>query len=104
MTNIDHAAEMAADYTAAWNSGSAEAGNGGGVLRRRSRSPLTCDSFRRSGDHALFVWTFTGHYAANKAPLKVHGWEEWELDHDLKVTASRGWFDAVDYERQTAGA
>jgi hypothetical protein len=34
----------------------------------------------------------------------VVGWEEWELDADLQVTASRGWFDA-DYARQTgAGA
>jgi hypothetical protein len=42
--------------------------------------------------------------AATQGRLRVVGWEEWELDADLQVTASRGWFDA-DYARQTgAGA
>lgn len=129
MTNADRATQIAEDYTAAWNSGSAEAVasfyaedgkiviNKGDPWSGRAKVQemaagffadvpdlsLTCDSFRTSGDHALFVWTFTGHYAENNAPLKVHGWEEWDLDTDLKVKASRGWFDAEDYERQTAG-
>ena len=33
---------------------------------------------------------------------RAWGWEEWDLDADLKVKASRGWFDADDYARQTA--
>lgn len=36
-------------------------------------------------------------------PLRVRGWEEWELNDDLKVVASRGWFDANDYARQAGG-
>jgi hypothetical protein len=32
----------------------------------------------------------------------VVGWEEWDLDADSQVVASRGWYDAADYERQTA--
>jgi hypothetical protein len=35
--------------------------------------------------------------------LRVVGWEEWDLDAELKVKASRGWFDAHDYARQTKG-
>ena len=27
----------------------------------------------------------------------------WELNEDLKVKSSLGWFDAVDYARQIAG-
>jgi hypothetical protein len=34
--------------------------------------------------------------------LRVSGWEEWDLDADHKVKASRGWFDADDYARQTS--
>jgi hypothetical protein len=46
------------------------------------------------------LWTFTGHHAGTKAPLTVIGWEEWDLDADQKVKASRGWFDGDDYVRQ----
>ena len=34
--------------------------------------------------------------------MKVGGWEEWELDEDLRVKSSLGWFDAAEYERQIA--
>jgi len=121
--------KMAADYTAAWNSGSAEAvasfyaETGRIVINRgtpwEGRSgivamasgffadvpdlSLTCDTVRRSGSHALYAWTFTGHDAKTGNPLTVHGWEEWELDEDLKVKQSYGWFDSDDYGRQVAG-
>ncbi|MCB1334299.1 MAG: nuclear transport factor 2 family protein [Roseivivax sp.] len=122
-------AQMAADYTAAWNSKSAEAvasfyaDNGEIIINRgepwtgRARVrdmaagfyadvpdlTLTCDDIRCSGTHAVYVWTFTGHDATTGKPLKISGWEEWELDGALKVVASRGWFDAEDYARQAAG-
>lgn len=64
---------------------------------------LTCDDLRVSGNHAIFVWTFTGHDATSGKPLNVRGWEEWDLNDDLKVSASRGWFDAEDYARQAGG-
>ena len=44
-----------------------------------------------------------GHDATTGKPLNIRGWEEWELNDDLKVVASRGWFDAKDYARQAAG-
>lgn len=121
--------KIAQDYTAAWNSKSPEAVasfyaedgeiviNRGAPWTGRARVAemaagfyadvpdltLTRDDIRHSGTHALYVWTFTGHDAASGNPLNSRGWEEWDLDPDLKVKASRGWFDADDYARQAAG-
>ena len=64
---------------------------------------LVCDKVRCAGDHVVSLWTFTGTHSGTKNPLRVVGWEEWDLDADLKVKASRGWFDADEYGRQTAG-
>jgi len=116
-------------YTAAWNSGSAdavsmfyaEAGriviNGGSPWEGRSGVAqmaagffegvpdlrLACDAVRVAGSHAVYLWTFTGTHATSGRALRVSGWEEWDLDADNKVKASRGWFDADDYARQTGG-
>ncbi len=65
---------------------------------------LTCNDIRVSGNHAVYVWTFTGHDVDTGNPLSVRGCEEWELDDDLKVRSSRGWYDAEDYAAQIAGA
>ncbi|WP_297081679.1 nuclear transport factor 2 family protein [uncultured Demequina sp.] len=125
----DSIAQMAQDYTTAWNSKSAEAvasfyaEDGEIVINRgepwsgRARVTdmaagffadvpdltLVCDEIRCSGNHAVYVWTFTGHDATSGNPLDIRGWEEWDLDEDLKVKASRGWFDADDYTRQAGG-
>jgi uncharacterized protein (TIGR02246 family) len=127
--DMDTLKTIAADYTAAWNSKSAEAvasfyaENGGIVINRgtpwKNRSAvtdmaagfyadvpdltLTCDDIRIAGTHAVYVWTFTGHDAGTGNPLMIKGWEEWDMDDDMKVVASRGWFDAEDYGRQVAG-
>jgi uncharacterized protein (TIGR02246 family) len=122
--------DIAAAYTAAWNSKSPEAVasfyaqdgviviNRGEPWQGRSRVAdmaagfyadvpdltLTCDSVRAAGAHVIYVWTFTGHDAGTGNPLTIHGWEEWDMDADMKVKASRGWFDAEEYGRQAAGA
>ena len=122
-------ATITAAYTAAWNSGSAEAvasfyaATGGIVINRgtpwEGRAgvqamaegffadvpdlTLTCDGLRVAGDHVVYLWTFTGHHAVTRNPLRITGWEEWDLDEEGKVAASRGWFDAEDYARQVAG-
>ena len=129
MIDVRAVAKMAADYTAAWNSKSPEAVasfyaedgeiiiNNGDPWSGRSRVKdmaagfyadvpdltLTCDDVRCAGTHVIFVWTFTGHDASSGNPLNIQGWEEWEIGDDLKVKASRGWFDAVDYGRQAEG-
>jgi len=64
---------------------------------------LTLDKLRIAGNHVAYLWTFTGHDAKTRNPLVVSGWEEWDIDPDGKVSASRGWFDAEDYDRQIAG-
>ena len=123
------AEELAAAYTAAWNTGSPEAVSGffaesGEIVINRG-SPwegrdrvaamaagffaevpdlrLACDSVRAAGDHLVYLWTFTGTHSGTGNKLRIAGWEEWDLDSALKVQASRGWFDADDYARQVAG-
>jgi ketosteroid isomerase-like protein len=102
-------ARLADQYTAAWNSGSAAAvasffaEDGEIVINRgepwigRARvadmaagffadvpdMALTCDEIRCAGS-------------------KVQGWEEWDLDGDLKIRSSRGWYDAEDHASQVA--
>ena len=120
-------AALAEAYTAAWNSGSPDAvasffAADGQIVINRGKPwlgregvaamaagffadvpdlALTCDEVRCAGDHVAYLWTFTGTHAGSKNPLRVVGWEEWDLDADLQVVASRGWFDTADYERQT---
>lgn len=119
---------MAAAYTAAWNSGSAEAvaefyAEDGGIVINRGTPwegragvtmmaagffadvpdlALVCDGLRIAGDHVAYLWTFTGHHAQTRAPLKITGWEEWDIGADGRVSASRGWYNAEDYARQVA--
>ena len=119
---------LAAAYTAAWNSGSPEAvaafyAQDGQIAINRGNPwigrkgivdmaagffadvpdlKLVCDGVRCAGNHVAYFWTFTGTHASTKNPLRVVGWEEWDLDADLKVAASRGWYDADDYARQSA--
>ena len=120
---------MADAYTAAWNSGSAQAvaefyAKDGGIVINRGEPwqgrdrvaqmaagffrdvpdiKIVCDGLRCAGDHVVYLWTFTGTHSGTKRPLRISGWEEWDLDADYKVKASRGWYDAVDYTRQTGG-
>ena len=97
---------MAAAYTAAWNSGSAEgvasfyAPDGQIVINRGQPwvgrqgiaemaagffadvpdLRLVCDDLRRAGDHVAYFWTFTGTHTATRNALSVSGWEEWDLN------------------------
>ena len=121
------AERLAAGYTAAWNTGRAEAvasffaETGGIVINRgplwQGRAGvaamaagfyadvpdlrLTCDGVKLAGSHMLYLWTFTGTHVGTGGKLKITGWEEWELGDDLQVTASRGWFDPEEWVRQT---
>lgn len=65
---------------------------------------LQNNGIRSAGNHVVFMWTFTGHDAQTGNPLNVPGWEEWELDDNMKVTSSLGWFDADNYQRQVDGS
>ena len=126
---LDTARALGQAYTQAWNSGQAAAVaafyapdgqiaiNGGPAWQGRDGVAamadgfyadvpdlhLTCDGLRLSGDHLIYLWTFTGHHAGTKCALKIVGWEEWDLNADHLVQISRGCFDGTDYARQVAG-
>lgn len=128
MSDHDRIRQVADAYTAAWNSGSADAVaefyardgriviNQGQPWEGRGRVAemaagffadvpdlnLVCDALRIAGDHVVYMWSFTGTHAVTGNPLRVAGWEEWDMDAEQRVTSSRGWFDADDYARQTA--
>lgn len=121
--------DLATRYTAAWNSkvpedvaafhvptsqiiinrGEASVGHDGltemaaGFHAAVPDLLLRNDGIRGAGDHVIFLWTFTGHDANTGNPLSVSGWEEWDLNDDMKVTSALGWFDADDYQRQVDG-
>lgn len=119
--------ELAAAYTAAWNTGRPEAVaaffaaegaitiNDGIPWEGRDRVAemaagfyadipdlnLVCDGLRTSGDHLVYLWTFTGTHAGTRKAVKVLGWEEWDVDAEGFIRLSRGWFDSEEYARQT---
>lgn len=64
---------------------------------------LQCDGIRGAGGHIVYLWTFTGHHAETGNPLNVRGWEEWELNGEMKIMSSLGWFDGEEYQRQVDG-
>ncbi len=127
---LDDARRVAEGYTAAWNTGDPQAvaafyaSDGRIIINRGEPSigragvaqmaagffadvpdlSLMCDGVRVAGAHIVYLWTFTGTHSVTKRSLRVTGWEEWDLDDDLKVAASRGWFDADDYARQVGSA
>lgn len=123
---IKDAEALAAGYTAAWNSGRARAvaqyfAPDGSIIINRGRPwegrdgieamaagfyadvpdlSLVCDGIRLLGDHMVYLWTFTGHHSGTKAPLRIVGCEEWDLDAQGLIRHSRGWYDAADYAAQ----
>lgn len=120
---------MTAKYTQAWNSGDPAAvadhyapgkgitinrgeqqfgreamlGMAGGFMSSFPDLVLTRDFIRVANDHGVFGWTLEGHHFETKNFVRASGWEEWELDENMLITNSLGWFDAIDYERQVAG-
>lgn len=62
-----------------------------------------CDLPRLAGCQGIFAWTLEGHHAETGNYVRIGGWEEWELNADMKVVRSLGWFDATEYDRQVNG-
>jgi len=120
--------KMAADYARAWSSGDPDAVasyfsetgtitiNRGELISGRAAVAemasgfysgfpdlaVHLDHLRIAGDHVMFGWVLEGTSAETGKRVRVPGWEEWDLDDNLKVTASRGWFDAAEFDRQVA--
>lgn len=109
-------AEKVTACTAAWNSGSAEAvaaffAEDGSIVINRGTPwvgragvaamaagfyndvpdlRLVCDGHRIAGDHVTHLWTFTGHHAETRNPLRIAGWEEWDIDADVSFSIGAG--------------
>ena len=64
---------------------------------------LSCDTVLVADHHMVYAWTFRGHHKDSGNPVTFSGWEEWDLDDDLTVSRSLGWYDQSDYERQVSG-
>jgi len=64
---------------------------------------LVCDSVLVADRHMVYAWTFEGIHASTGAQVRFSGWEEWDLDNDLQVVKSLGWYNVEDYERQVNG-
>ncbi len=62
---------------------------------------LGCDGVRTAGARVVYLWNFTGTFAATGAALRVTGWEEWQINPEGSIQTSFGWFDADDYARQS---
>ncbi len=118
--------QMAQDYAKAWSSGDPKAvaafyRNDGGITINRGdpiEGPealmgmisgffaefpgmnLKVEHLRVAGNHVMFGWLLEGTHAETGNEVSVPGWEEWDLDTDLKVKKSLGWYDADEYERQ----
>lgn len=61
---------------------------------------LTCDNVLVADHHMIYAWTFAGNHVRTGNHVVFSGWEEWDLNDDLEVTKSLGWYDAADYDRQ----
>lgn len=64
---------------------------------------VTMDDVYVDGDRVIYRWTLTG---TNTGPggtgnaVRISGHEEWTLGEDGLIAASRGNYDAAEYERQ----
>ncbi len=64
---------------------------------------LTCDTVLVADHHMVYAWTFEGRHRETGNAVRFSGWEEWDLDDNLEVVKSLGWYDVADYERQVSG-
>ena len=64
---------------------------------------LSLDSVLVADHHMVYAWTFEGRHQETGNHVRFSGWEEWDLDENLNVIKSLGWYDGADYERQVAG-
>ena len=63
---------------------------------------LTCDHVLVADHHMVYAWTFEGHHHGTGKLVRFSGWEEWDLDDELKVVKSLGWYDVDDYNQQVS--
>jgi SnoaL-like domain len=56
----------------------------------------------RDDDIVEYHWTLIGDHSETGSHVHISGFEEWTMGDDGLVVASRGNFDAVEYDRQVA--
>ena len=67
---------------------------------------VSMDGVAVEGDVVVYRWTLTGTNTGpggTGRPVRISGYEEWTLGADGLIAASRGHFDAAEYERQLNG-
>jgi hypothetical protein len=64
---------------------------------------LTCDAVLVADHHMVYAWTFVGKHRETGNNVRFSGWEEWDLNDNLHVVKSLGWYDVEDYNQQVAG-
>ena len=117
--------DLAASYTSAWNSGDpaqvVEHYEPGAMIAINGGDPTpipaVAESFMadfpaleleqgdvilRDDDTVEYHWTLRGEHAGTGKRVDISGFEEWTIGADGRVAASRGTFDAAEYERQVA--
>ena len=63
---------------------------------------LTCDHVFVADHHMVYTWTFEGRHRGTGKLVRFSGWEEWDLNDELEVVKSLGWYDVDDYNRQVS--
>jgi uncharacterized protein (TIGR02246 family) len=64
---------------------------------------VSFDELRLEGGVAYFHWTLTGTKngpAGTGRPVRIGGYERWEIGDDELIARSEGHFDAAEYQRQ----
>ncbi len=74
-----------------------------GFMADLSDLVLSCEKVLAADHLMVYAWTFEGHHRETGKLVRFSGWEEWDLDDDLKVTKSLCWYDVADHERQATG-
>ena len=78
-----------------------------GFMRDFPDIVVTFDKLVSTPTGTEFHWTFTG---TNTGPggrgnrVRISGYELWKIDQDGLIAASKGHFDAREYERQLGGS
>ena len=75
----------------------------GGFMADFPGLTLKCDTVLVADHHIVYAWTFEGRHKDSGKLVSFSGWEEWDLDDDLQVTKSLGWYDVDDYNQQIYG-
>jgi uncharacterized protein (TIGR02246 family) len=61
---------------------------------------VTFDKLEPCEDQTAFHWTLAGTHAGTGNHVRISGYELWRIDRNGLIGESKGYFDAVEYQRQ----